>query len=219
MPTASIYCDGACRGNGRAGAMGGWAWAYWPGAAGGEPTAGAAERLGAPSVATNQRAELRALLEALQWWGAHGGGGPVRIYSDSQYAINCASVWGPGWKRRGWIRGAGEPIQNLDLIQPLVDLWGLMRVPLVHVRGHQTGDGPESWGNNWVDRMAVAAAEGQGARFDRRRGTAIALMDGGDTVEHVGVAIVLAPAPAPVKKKVAAAPTVQSDIRSWFGSC
>lgn len=218
MPTASIYCDGACRGNGRAGAVGGWAWAYWPGAAGGEPTAGAAERLPTPPVATNQRAELRALLEALQWWGARGGGGPVRIYSDSQYAINCASVWGPGWKRRGWMRGAGEPVQNVDLIQPLVDLWGLMRVPLVHVRGHQTGDGPESWGNNWVDRMAVAAAEGRGARFDRRRiagaGAGAALMDGGDTIELV------APEPAKKRPTVAAAtakgPVVQGDIRSWF---
>lgn len=117
------------------------------------------------------------------------------------------------------MRGAGEPVQNLDLIQPLVDLWGLMRVPLVHVRGHQTGDGPESWGNNWVDRMAVAGAEGRGTRFDRREvaGAAVALMDGGDTIE-----LVAAVAPAPVKKRPAVAaatakgPIVQGDIRSWF---
>jgi len=215
MPaTASIYCDGACRGNGRAGAVGGWAWAYWPGAAGGEPTAGAAEALPTPPAATNQRAELRALLEALQWWGAHGGGcvSNVRVYSDSQYAINCASVWGPGWKRRGWMRGAGEPVQNLDLIRPLVDLWGLMRVPLVHVRGHQTGDGPDAWGNNWVDRMAVAAAEGRPAQFDRRgaAGAAVALLGGGDMIEHVGAVA------APVRVKKTVAGTVQGDIRSWF---
>jgi hypothetical protein len=111
------------------------------------------------------------------------------------------------------MRGAGEPVQNLDLIQPLVELWGLMRVPLIHVRGHQTGDGPESWGNNWVDRMAVAAAEGRPARFDRRSAGAVALMDGGDTIELV--------APAPAKKRptvtaTAKGPVVQGDIRSWF---
>ena len=208
MPvTASIYCDGACRGNGKAGAIGGWAWAYWPGAAGGEPLAGGADRLRSPPAATNQRAELRAMLEALQWWGAHGDGGPVRIFSDSQYAINCASVWGPGWKRRGWMRSVGEPVQNLDLIQPLVDLWGFMRIPLVHVRGHQTGDGPEAWGNNWVDRMAVAASDGSTVQFDRRgqAGAGAALLSGSDVIELVGTT-------TRQHKKAA----VQTDIRSWF---
>jgi hypothetical protein len=49
---------------------------------------------------------------------------------------------------------------NLDLIQPLVEEWALSKVPLKHVRGHQSV-GPEAHGNNWVDRAAVAAVAAQ----------------------------------------------------------
>jgi ribonuclease HI len=153
---ASIFCDGACPGNGTKHAYGGWAWAYWPGPITGEPaTYGAGKLVG---DATNQRAELTALLKALQWAAAQGI--TVDIYSDSQYAINCTTVWGPGWKRKGWKRSSGEPLLNLDLIKQLVDLWKPCW-PLHHVRGHQKGSSPEAYGNNWVDRAAVAAAQGQ----------------------------------------------------------
>ena len=163
---ASIFTDGACSGNGTARAVGGWAWAYWPGMARGEPTATRAAALRAPPHATNQRAELTAILESLRWASASGlGRAAVTIYSDSLYSINCASKWGPSWKRKGWKRDSGEALQNLDLIQPLVELWMTGRWPLVHVRGHQTGASPEVWGNNWVDRAAVAGARGEGVTF------------------------------------------------------
>jgi ribonuclease HI len=151
----SIFCDGACSRNGTARAEAGWAWAYWRGEVSGEPQASGAARLdGGP--ATNQRAELRALLEALRWWATAGGGRPVSVYTDSVYAMNCANKWGPSWRRKGWTRDSGEPIQNLDLIKPLVEIWRPAWA-LHHVRGHQTGGGPFAHGNNWVDRAAVAA--------------------------------------------------------------
>lgn len=153
----SIFCDGACRGNGTKRAVAGWAWAFWPGPAVGEPTHfGASPLAGHP--ATNQRAELTALLEAMRWW-ASGEGGPITIYTDSSYAISCTSKWGPAWRKKGWRRDSGEPLQNLDIIKPLVELWK-PKWNLVHVRGHQTGNRPEVWGNNWVDRAAVAGANG-----------------------------------------------------------
>jgi ribonuclease HI len=76
------------------------------------------------------------------------------------YALNCASKWGPGWKRTAWRRASGEPLQNLDLIKPLVELWQAGRWPLVHVYGHQKGNGWQAYGNNWVDQAAVAASQG-----------------------------------------------------------
>ena len=158
MVSGSIFCDGACSGNGTRRAVAGWAWAYWPGAAIGEPMRYAQARLhGDP--ATNQRAELMALLESLRWWREKAGGGPVDVYTDSMYAINCTSKWGPSWKRKGWKRDSGEPLLNLDLIKPLVDMWR-PSWRLNHVRGHQKGMSVEAWGNNWVDRAAVAGAAG-----------------------------------------------------------
>jgi len=216
---ASIFCDGACSGNGTAHAYGGWAWAYWPGIAYGEPKAFAAKKLvaGPGFHATNQRAELMALLEAVRF--ALTSQGPVTIYTDSTYALKCASVWGPAWKKKGWKRDSGEPLQNLDIIKPLVDLWN-PKVPLVHVRGHQTGCGPLAQGNNWVDRAAVAAAKGDS-------------IQSGDVIEHIVDTVQHKPVqqqqqkpqqPQPKslskteqKKPIITATDVkQTDIRLWF---
>ena len=239
--SASIYCDGACSGNGTARAVGGWAWAYWPGTTRGEPAAERAAALGRPPHATNQRAELTALLEALRFAREIcAGRTTVTVYSDSQYAINCASKWGPAWKRKGWKRDSGEPLQNLDLIQPLVELWTSERWPLVHVRGHQTGSGPHVWGNNWVDRAAVAGAQGVGVT---RTLSVIAAPAEPDLIEfdisaaeHMIAIASEAPRPVAAMFEVNETDTIshvssvarpvvptrvgakQADIRSWFGA-
>jgi ribonuclease HI len=196
--TAAIFCDGACRGNGTRHAVAGWAWALWPSGIRGEPAVarGAKLSLGA---ATNQRAELMALLEAIR----HGV--DATIYTDSMYAINCTSVWGPGWKRKGWKRDSGEPLQNLDLIQPLVELWDKKRWPLRHVRGHQTGSSPEAHGNNWVDRAAVQASLGE----------TVFVNNATDVISHVEEAPVVK-APVLLIAKKATGPVAQADLRLWF---
>jgi ribonuclease HI len=227
--TSSIFCDGACSGNGTARSRGGWAWAWWAGPVAGEPTVARGEPLETPPVATNQRAELTALLEALSWWSrpvaeCGGGGGPVTIYTDSMYAINCTSVWGPSWRRRGWTRGSGEPLQNLDLIRPLVERWR-PEWRLVHVRGHQTGSGPLVWGNNWVDQAAVRGAQEDSTVIDRRALTGVrAAAATTPTPQHVtAIPFRIGPSGgAGAGAGAGAAPTVrrvgqQSDIRSWFG--
>jgi len=217
MTTLAIFCDGACRGNGRAGAKGGWAWAAWrAGAVEGSPVATGSARLllgPAGEVATNQRAELMALLEALRWLAATKNNGT--IYTDSQYAINCTSKWGAGWRRKGWKRDSGEPLQNLDLIQPLVALWRPAWA-LVHVAGHQTGNSWQAYGNNWVDKAAVVAAEDTGVTV--RPAVVVA-----EVIEHVAE-------PSSVvdwyvaDKKPVLEPAVrrsvgkQTDIRLWFSS-
>jgi ribonuclease HI len=162
----AIFTDGACPGNGKRSAIAGWAWAAWPGGvAAGEPAFSASGK--PPGVATNQRAELMALYEALQWSAGFGAAyGPATFYTDSMYSIQCMTKWGPGWRRKGWKRDSGEPLQNLDLIQPMVELWLAEHKgrgwAVQHVRGHQTGRSPEAWGNNWVDRAAVAACSSEG---------------------------------------------------------
>jgi len=226
---ASIFCDGACSGNGTRAAYGGWAWAFWPSLASGEPTYYGAGKLktianGCPVASTNQRAELTALLESLRWAAAH----PeikLTIYTDSMYAINCTSKWGPGWKRKGWNRGngSGEPLMNLDIIKPLVEIWRPCWA-LQHVRGHQTGSGPEVHGNNWVDRAAVAAARGDpiishsAAAVVKEDVFALDIPTSPvvqDVIEHVP-ADTGCPVKA-VKKIVKVADVKQADIRRWFG--
>ena len=212
----SIFCDGACSGNGTARAYGGWAWGLWPGGVKGEPTTYGAQKLLTDHQhrATNQRAELTALLEALRFAVKRA---PVTIYTDSMYAINCTTKWGPSWAKKGWKRDSGEPLQNLDLIKPLVSLWN-PTIPLVHVRGHQTGSGPLVHGNNWVDRAAVAAAKGE--EIETVASPLVLALeipmsdDEADTIQHIMAESKRHVPPAAKKEK----PKVlkQTDLRTWF---
>jgi hypothetical protein len=100
---------------------------------------------------------------------------------------------------------------NLDLIQPLVDVWR-PTWQLIHVRGHQTGSSPEVWGNNWVDRAAVLAAEGEGDSF---------VVAPADIIEHVSYGGMDIPPPVMSTRRIISAaprlaPVAQADIRTWF---
>ena len=212
----SIFCDGACSGNGRKGAVGGWAWAYWPllGGVRGAPETAAADRLEVPPglPATNQRAELTALLKVLRWLSAYAVPS-VNIYTDSMYTINCTSVWGPSWKKAGWKRKTGEPLLNLDLIIPLVELWR-PAWKLHHVRGHQTNSSPEAYGNNWVDQAAVAGAEGRvllPGPYVAATATAVAAVEKKETA--IPATLTLLPSKT---KPLTLAAAKQMDLRSWF---
>lgn len=98
----TVSTDGSCLRN-PGGAIG-WAWINHDGAS----------ASGGAASGTNQVAELTALLRAIE---AHPGPEPLRIESDSQYAIKCASEWVAGWKRKGWRTASGSPVQNLALVQ------------------------------------------------------------------------------------------------------
>lgn len=204
----SIFCDGACSGNGRKGAVGGWGWAYWAGAVRGEPTAAAADRLDVPPglPATNQRAELTALLKVLRWLAADSVAS-IDIYTDSMYTINCTSVWGPAWKKAGWKRKTGEPLLNLDLIVPLVELWR-PSWRLHHVRGHQTNSSPQAYGNNWVDQAAVAGAEGKVLSPSSFSSSVLPV-----TLPVVPATVVKAPT---LPATLTLAQAKQTDLRMWF---
>ena len=138
-----VYTDGACLRNP---GPGGWAWATTP------------EHYGSgfESHSTNQRMELRAVLEALDAFGA----GKVRIVSDSTYVVNCfRQRWWAGWRARGWRNARGEPVANQDLWRPLVETVVDRRagdVELAWVKGHHVDPM-----NNLVDRLANEAARVQ----------------------------------------------------------
>jgi ribonuclease HI len=137
----TVYTDGACSGNP---GPGGWAWAVAPT---GEPQASGGE----PRT-TNQRMEIRAVLEALRALAAEPG--PIEVVSDSTYVVNCfRDRWWETWLRNGWRNKRRQPVANRDLWEPLVELvLGRGEVTFRWVKGH--GDDPL---NDAVDRLAVAA--------------------------------------------------------------
>jgi ribonuclease HI len=105
-----------------------------------------------PHAVTNNRMELRAVLEALDGLPA---GETVEVVSDSRYVVDALSRWIHGWRRKGWRTAAGEPVLNRDLIEALDGRGRELRVRYSWVRGH---DGHAV--NEVVDALAQCTARG-----------------------------------------------------------
>jgi ribonuclease HI len=158
-----IFTDGACTNNGKRNANAAWAcllvsddgYIVLDRASGAIP-------LSEPQ--TNQRAELTALLRGLEVAERQIRGNPhakIQIWSDSEYSINCASVWGPKWKSRGWKKQGGE-IQHLDLIRILVEKTQVLGFTIQYkwLKGHKGGDSQFAFPwmfNHQVDALATQA--------------------------------------------------------------
>ena len=138
-----VYTDGACSGNGKEGAIGGWAFCVI-----GENDELIYSETGAEVNTTNNRMEFTAMLRALQWAEKNLNNNFIEYYTDSALLYNTLTQWIEGWKNNGWKRKTGE-IKNIDLVKQLYEY---SNKNFNHLRGHH-GD---KW-NEWCDRAAVAA--------------------------------------------------------------
>lgn len=136
--STTVFTDGACLGNpGR----GGWAWAVEPD---GTPCGA-----GGAAYTTNQRMELQAVLEALRALP-----GDLVIVSDSNYVVHCfRDKWWVKWQANGWKNSQRQPVKNVDIWEPLIELVRARDPKFRWVKGH-SGDKM----NDLVDALAVAAA-------------------------------------------------------------
>jgi len=106
-----------------------------------------------PYPVTNNRMELRAVLEALHDLPA---GEHVEVVSDSRYVIDALTRWIHGWRRKGWKTATGDPVLNRDLIEALDHRAQELTVRYTWVRGH---DGHAV--NEVVDALAQSRARGE----------------------------------------------------------
>ena len=123
MDKIEIFTDGACKGNpGR----GGW---------GALMVAGGKEKelFGGEANTTNNRMELKAVIEALN---ALTRPCEVIVHTDSQYVQKGISEWIHGWKARGWKTAAREPVKNVDLWQALDSAQARHSIQWRWVKGH-----------------------------------------------------------------------------------
>jgi ribonuclease HI len=130
MDKIEIFTDGACKGNpGR----GGW---------GALLVAGDAkkEMFGGELATTNNRMELKAVIEALSTLTRPC---EVVLYTDSQYVQKGISEWIHGWKARGWKTAARAPVKNVDLWQALDAAQARHKIDWRWVRGHNGHSGNE----------------------------------------------------------------------------
>jgi ribonuclease HI len=143
----NIYCDGACSPN--------------PGKSGTGIAVYEQDNLTSlwyglyEANGTNNTAELNGMLKSFQLAQSYiTQKKHVQILSDSKYSMDCITKWAKGWKTKGWTRGKGEPIKNLELVQACYNLYEKIKkdVTVTHVKGHANIEG-----NELSDRMAVLA--------------------------------------------------------------
>ncbi|WBB57704.1 ribonuclease HI [Streptomyces sp. WMMC500] len=146
-------CDGAASPNPGPAA---WAWVV-----AGPDGAVARWEAGPLGKATNNIAELTALLRLLE---ATDPDVPLEVRMDSTYAMRAVTDWLPGWRRRGWKNAAGKPVANQELVRSIDDRLAGREVRLVHVRAHQVGGDPYN--------AAADAAAAEAARTQNPAGTA-----------------------------------------------
>jgi ribonuclease HI len=119
-----IYTDGACLDNGQQNPRAGCGFIFRPPSGPGELVAvgDVSFRLeeqgpsGDTYPQTSNRAELRAVIGALQfraWFGE--GWTRLVIATDSEYVVNGATEWVRGWEKHGWLTAKKTPVKNRDL--------------------------------------------------------------------------------------------------------
>ena len=105
-----------------------------------------------PHPITNNRMELRAVLEALTGLPE---GATAEVLTDSRYVIDSLSKWIHGWRRKGWKTSTGGAVLNRDLIEAADAAARALSVRWTWVRGH---DGHAV--NEVVDGLAQSKARG-----------------------------------------------------------
>jgi ribonuclease HI len=100
---------------------------------------------------TNNKGELTAVLDLLQQT-AHLAD-DLLVYCDSTYVINSVTKWMASWKRRGWKKGDGKPVLNVEIMQALDEAMVGRNVRFAWVKGHSGHPLNEE-----ADRLANGAA-------------------------------------------------------------
>ena len=138
-PKDGVFSDGSCDGNP---GPGGWGFVWV------ENDEVVAEQSGTDPATTNNRMELRALIEAYKTLPEDAR---LTVHTDSQLCVKTINEWAAGWEQRGWRRKKG-PIANLELVQ---ELWDLANAhPDVTLQWIKAHDGSR-W-NEYADALASA---------------------------------------------------------------
>lgn len=108
---------------------------------------------------TNQRAELTAILRALDLVPRNRD---VTIVTDSRYAIDCVTSWCINWQRNGWKTKTGKSVENKDLVENILnridERKGLkVQTKFEWIKGHANHPG-----NVEADELAVHGARKAG---------------------------------------------------------
>ena len=120
-----IYTDGACFGNP---GPGGWASIIIK-----IDTGKRIKIMGSELSTTNNRMELRAVIESLRGIPKES---KLAIFTDSKYVINGIESWIMKWKKNNWMGSNKKLVKNKDLWLDLDGLTKSLSIKWNWVKGH-----------------------------------------------------------------------------------
>jgi len=106
---------------------------------------------GAERYTTNNRMELKAVIEALK--SLNKTDKKIKVYTDSQYVANGITKWLNAWVKKGF-----EGVKNEDLWKELYELLKKYNVEIIWIRSHQQNKGHDYDINNLCDKIAKEEA-------------------------------------------------------------
>ncbi len=115
------------------------------------------ERGGREEMTTNNRMELKAVIEALKFFDDNYAKNTPTTYEvrlDSAYVLNGSTKWLHGWKAKNWISSTKEEVKNIDLWQEMDSVLKGKEIKWTLLKGHS-----EIFGNERCDEIATAYAD------------------------------------------------------------
>lgn len=154
-----VYTDGACKNNGKHNAVAGIGIFFTLG-----DCRNVSRRI--EGKQTNNTAELKAILEVFTILANEIKNGiSIFVYSDSQYAIRCATDYGEKISKTGW----KKKIPNVELIKKLYSLSSAnSNVTFHHVYAHTSNKDIHSISNSHADRLANEALDDSQKNVDNK---------------------------------------------------
>ena len=102
---------------------------------------------------TNNRAELTAIIESVNYLDEHDLIKKLCIFTDSQYSIYIFTGTGERYESNGY-KNNGNDVPNIDLIKKILELKRKYNIVLLKVRSHTDKKDIHSKGNKIADELA-----------------------------------------------------------------
>lgn len=100
---------------------------------------------------TNQKAELFAIMRALQIVIKSEFNRDVVIYTDSVWCINSLTVWCKKWLTNNF---NGGKVENAPYIKETLEVMKSVNVEFVHIKSHKKIVDEHGFGNDKADKLA-----------------------------------------------------------------
>lgn len=127
-----IYCDGACRGNGKENNIGAYGAIIMY-------KNNTKEIYKAFSNTTNNKMELMGAIKSLELLNKYDI--PVEVYCDSAYVVSGINEWIYGWLKKNWKTSTKKPVENKELWKELYDLKNKFTdIKFIKVKGHSDNE-------------------------------------------------------------------------------